>query len=161
MKKYKVAMYLRLSREDDKNTESESISNQRLLIKSFLKKQKDLKFVCEKVDDGYSGSNFERPAFKELMEDVKNGKVDCIIVKDFSRFGRNFTEVGRYIQEIFPFMGVRFISINDNYDSIKTNSSEELMIPFKNLLNDAFLRDISTKIRTQLDAKRQNGDFIG
>lgn len=161
MKKYKVSMYLRISREDSNKNESESIINQKSIIQSFINEREDLELVSIKIDDGYSGGNFERPAFKELMEEVKDKKINCIIVKDFSRFGRNFVEVGKYIEEIFPFLGIRFISINDGYDSINSNSQESLIIPFKNLINDAYLRDISIKVRTQLDIKRKNGEFIG
>ncbi len=163
MKKYKVAMYLRLSKEDinKSRNESESILNQKQMINTFINEREDLELVSIKIDDGYSGSNFDRPAFKELMEEVKNKEVDCIIVKDFSRFGRNFIEVGKYIEEIFPFMGIRFIAINDNYDSLDVNNSNDIIVPFKNLINDAYLRDISIKIRTQLDSKKKNGDFIG
>ena len=163
MKKYKVAMYLRLSKEDinKSRNESESILNQKQMINTFINEREDLELVSIKIDDGYSGSNFDRPAFKELMEEVKNKEVDCIIVKDFSRFGRNFIEVGKYIEEIFPFMGIRFIAINDNYDSLNVNNSNDIIVPFKNLINDAYLRDISIKIRTQLDSKKKNGDFIG
>nr|WP_317359406.1 recombinase family protein [uncultured Tyzzerella sp.] len=161
MKKYKVSMYLRISCEDSNKKESESITNQKSMIQTFIDEREDLELVSIKIDDGYSGGNFERPAFKELMEEVKSKKVDCIIVKDFSRFGRNFIEVGKYIEEIFPFLEVRFISINDGYDSINNNSEQSLIVPFKNLINDAYLRDISIKIRTQLDSKRKNGEFIG
>ncbi len=163
MKKYKVAMYLRLSKEDinKSRNESESILNQKQMINTFINEREDLELVSIKIDDGYSGSNFDRPAFKELMEEIKNKEVDCIIVKDFSRFGRNFIEVGKYIEEIFPFMGIRFIAINDNYDSLNVNNSNDIIVPFKNLINDAYLRDISIKIRTQLDSKKKNGDFIG
>ena len=163
MKKYKVAMYLRLSKEDinKSRNESESILNQKQMINTFINEREDLELVSIKIDDGYSGSNFDRPAFKELMEEVKNKEVDCIIVKDFSRFRRNFIEVGKYIEEIFPFMGIRFIAINDNYDSIDIHNANDIIVPFKNLINDAYLRDISVKIRTQLDSKKKNGDFIG
>ena len=161
MKKYKVAIYLRTSKEDDKNFESESIINQKLILIEFVNSKEDLELVSIRIDDGYSGGNFERPAFKKLMEEVKDKKVNCIIVKDFSRFGRNFVEVGKYIEEIFPFMNIRFISINDGYDSIKNTTKDNLVVPFKNLINDAYLRDISLKIRSQLDIKRKNGEFIG
>ena len=157
-----VAEYMRLSREDGDKVESDSISNQRDLITDFLSHHDELKFVGEYVDDGYSGTNFERPAFKRLMEDVKAGKVNCIIVKDLSRFGRNYIETGRYLEKVFPFMGVRFISIIDNYDSAgEDNDADRIIIPFKNLINDSYCRDISMKIRSQLDVKRKNGKFIG
>lgn len=157
-----VAEYMRLSREDGDKMESDSITNQRELITDYLSKHDELKFVDEYVDDGYTGTNFERPAFKKLMEDVKAGKVNCIIVKDLSRFGRNYIETGRYLEKIFPFMGVRFISIIDNYDSAgEDDDADRIIIPFKNLINDSYCRDISMKIRSQLDVKRKNGKFIG
>ena len=132
------------------------------MLTEFLNNREDLELVSIKVDDGYSGSNFDRPAFKELMEDIRNRKINCIVVKDFSRFGRDFIEVSRYLEVIFPFMNVRFISINDNYDSFKSdNSTDSLIIPFKNLINDSYLRDISLKIRSSFNIKRKNGDFIG
>ena len=162
MKKYKVSMYLRLSREDANKNESESILNQKSMLKAFIDENEDLELVSIRVDDGYSGSNFDRPAFKKMMEDVKTRKINCIVVKDFSRLGRDFIEVGRYLEEIFPFMNVRFISINDNYDSLKSeNNMDSLIIPFKNLINDSYLRDISLKIRSSLDIKRKKGEFIG
>jgi hypothetical protein len=97
-----------------------------------------------------------------MLEDIKAGKINCVIVKDFSRFGRNYIEVGRYLENVFPFLGVRFISINDNYDTAnKRSDSDDLIVPFKNLINDAYLRDISVKVRSQLAIKRKKGDFIG
>lgn len=160
MKKFKVGMYLRISREDGNQNESESITNQKSLIQSFIDEKEDFELVSIKVDDGYSGSNFDRPGFKELMEEIKQKKINCVIVKDFSRFGRNFVEVSKYIEEIFPFMGVRFISINDDYDSINEDNTN-LIVPFKNLINDAYLRDISMKVRSQIEVKKKNGQFIG
>ncbi|WP_250277829.1 recombinase family protein [[Clostridium] colinum] len=162
MNKFKTSLYLRISKEDDKNNESESIINQKNMLIDFVNSKEDLELVSIKIDDGYSGGNFDRPAFKELMEDVKSRKINCIVVKDFSRFGRDFIEVGKYLEEIFPFMNVRFISINDNYDSFKNEDSmDSLIIPFKNLINDSYLRDISLKVRSSLDIKRKNGEFIG
>ncbi len=162
MEKYKVAIYLRISKEDKKNIESESITNQKLMLIDFVNNKDDLELVSIKTDDGYSGSNFERPAFKEMIQDIKNKKINCIVVKDFSRFGRDFIEVGKYLEQIFPILQVRFISINDNYDSLEVNSDIfDLMIPFKNLINDLYLRDISLKIRSSFDIKRKNGEFIG
>ena len=162
MKKYKTVLYVRVSKEDEKLGESDSIINQKSMLVDFVNSKEDLHLVKIMIDDGYSGGNFERPSFKEMMELVKDRKINCIVVKDFSRFGRDFTEVSRYLEEIFPFMGVRFISLNDNYDSLKNKSGiENLAIPFKNLVNDAYLRDTSIKIRSSLDIKRKKGDFIG
>ena len=125
-------------------------------------RQRGIKIVSEFVDDGYSGTNFERPNFQRMMEEVKKKKINCIIVKDLSRLGRNYIETGKYLEKIFPFLGVRFIAINDHYDSADCSSdSDQIVIPFKNLINDAYCRDISIKIRSQLDVKRKNGKFIG
>lgn len=159
---YIADAYYRLSRDDGDKIESDSIVNQKALVKEFLKVNPDIQIYEEKVDDGYTGVNFKRPAFISMMEDIKAGKVNCVIVKDLSRFGRNYIESGRYIEKIFPYLGVRFISITDNIDSISSlDSTNELMIPFKNLMNDAYCRDISIKVRSHLDIKRKNGQFIG
>lgn len=165
-KTYRAAIYLRLSQEDgdisvsDKN-ESNSISTQRDLIQAFLKKQPDITYVAEFCDDGYTGTNFERPGFTKMMTAVREKRIDCIIVKDLSRFGRDYIESGKYIQKIFPMLGVRFIAINDGYDSADTeNRSNDFVLPFKNLINDSYCRDISIKSRTNLEVKRRNGEFV-
>ena len=106
------------------------------------------------MDDGYSGSNFERPAFQMMLEDIKKGIVDCVVVKDLSRFGREYIDAGKYIERLFPALGVRFIAVNDYYDSLEGKSqADEIVIPFKNLINDAYCRDISIKIRSHLEVK--------
>ena len=106
--------------------------------------------------------NFDRPDFQRMLQDIKNKKIDCVIVKDLSRLGRNYIEVGRYIERLFPLLGVRFIAINDNFDSADdTAASNNIIIPFKNLINDAYCRDISIKIRSHLEVKRKRGEFIG
>ena len=154
--------YVRLSHEDGDKEESNSVTGQKDLIRDYMTRHPELRECGMKVDDGYTGSNFDRPAFQEMMAEVKAGKVNCIVVKDLSRFGRDHLGVGEYIEKIFPFMGVRFIAINDNYDSLHSNvESDELIIPFKNLINEAYCRDTSIKIRSQLEIKRQRGDFIG
>ena len=158
----KAGGYLRLSREDGDKLESDSIKNQRELIREFIDQHEGLSLVDEYVDDGYSGTSYERPSFQKLMEDVKSGKINCIIVKDLSRLGRNYIETGRYLEKIFPMLGVRFISILDHYDSANDSTeADQIIIPFKNLINDSYCRDISTKIRSQFDVKRRNGKFIG
>ncbi len=160
--KYKAAAYIRLSKEDGDKYESNSISNQRDLIRSFLKDKPDIILCSERIDDGYSGVSFNRPGLQELLEDIKAGEINCIVVKDLSRFGRNYIETGRYLEQIFPFLGVRFIAVNDNYDSAdKKNRCDEILIPFKNLLNDAYSRDISIKIRSQIQIRQKHGDFMG
>lgn len=164
---FQAAVYARLSREDGdvsdaSKAESNSISNQKELIRNFLKDKQDIQVVSERTDDGFSGVNFERPAFQLMLEDIRQGKVNCVIVKDLSRFGRNYIESGRYLEKIFPMLGVRFISVNDNYDSLAGKSqTDEIVLPFKNLINDAYCRDISVKIRSHLDIKRRKGEFIG
>lgn len=161
-KKFLAADYLRLSNEDGDKTESNSIRNQRSLIQDYVSRQKDITLVEEYVDDGYSGANYDRPSFQKMMEDVRSGKINCIIVKDLSRLGRNYIETGKYIENIFPVLGVRFIAVNDNYDSADTkNDADQIIVPFKNLINDAYCRDISMKIRSQLEMKRKNGQFTG
>lgn len=159
---YRCAVYLRLSRSDGDQQESNSIKNQRALLNDYLGKHPELHKVDEYVDDGYSGTNFERPDFKRMMQDIENRKINCIIVKDLSRFGRNYIETGRYLERIFPFMGVRFIAINDHYDSAEDNDDKgRILIPFNNLINDTYCRDISMRVRSHLDVKRKEGQFIG
>ena len=122
----------------------------------------ELCIVDEFVDDGYSGSNFERPAFQRLFQELEQGTINCILVKDLSRFGRNYIEVGRYLERIFPVMRVRLIAVTDNYDSQSAwKTSDSIMVPMRNLLNDAYCRDISVKIKSQLAVKRKRGDFVG
>lgn len=158
----RAGIYLRLSKEDGDKYESDSIKNQRQLIDEFLKNNPKLKFVREYADDGYSGTNFDRPGFQRLFEDAKNKRIDCIILKDLSRLGRNYIETGKYLEKIFPSIGIRVIAINDNYDSNDKNSDEnQFIVPFKNLINDAYCRDISMKIRSHFDIKRKSGQFIG
>ena len=163
---YHAAIYVRLSKEDgdissSAKLESNSISNQKALILDFLKDKKDIEVVSVRVDDGYSGSNFERPAFQAMLEDIRRGIVDCVVVKDLSRFGREYIDSGKYIERLFPALGVRFIAINDNYDSLKgKNQADEIIIPFKNLINDAYCRDISIKIRSNLEIKRKKGECV-
>ena len=119
MSKYKAISYTRLSYTNDKDNESNSISNQKALIRDFVKRHSDIEIVSEKVDDGYTGVLFDRPAFQEMMEDIRAEKVNCIIVKDLSRFGRDYIQTGKYLRQILPSLGVRFIAINDNIDTLK------------------------------------------
>lgn len=163
---YHAAIYVRLSKEDGDvasaaKAESNSISNQKNLIKDFLKEKDDIIVVSEYVDDGYSGSNFERPGFQMMLEDIKRGKVDCVVVKDLSRFGREYIDSGKYIERLFPALGVRFIAVNDHIDSKEESGRDDIVVPFKNLMNDAYCRDISIKIRSHLEVKRKNGEYTG
>ena len=159
---WNATLYLRLSRDDGDKEESGSITGQRELLRDYISQHPELREYAIRIDDGFSGSTFERPGFQKMIEDVKAGRTDCIIVKDLSRFGRNYLDAGEYIEKIFPFLGVRFIAVNDNYDSLgEKKSSDDLIIPFKNLINEAYCRDISMKIRSQLEIKRKNGQFLG
>ena len=159
---WNATLYLRLSRDDGDKEESNSITGQRELLRDFIRNHPELREYAVRIDDGFTGSNFERPDFKKMMEDVKECRTNCIIVKDLSRFGRNYLDAGEYIEKIFPFLGVRFIAVNDNYDSLgEKSASDDLVIPFKNLINEAYCRDISVKVRTQLEIKRKSGQYIG
>ena len=164
---YSVGIYLRLSRDDEDmgagaKTESNSISSQRELIRSFVRQHKDMDIYDIYVDDGYSGVNFERPEFKRMMADVEAGEVDCVIVKDLSRFGRDYIEAGRLIQKTFPALNVRFIAITDHFDTLTADYNEtSLVLPVKNFVNDSYSRDTSNKVRSHQKVKRQKGDFIG
>ena len=159
----RIALYMRLSMEDKENEEeSNSILNQRLLLRRFvLDKFADVKTeVMEFVDDGYSGTNFDRPSVKELLENAKEAKIDCIIVKDFSRFSRDYIEMGAYLEQIFPFLGIRFISVNDHYDSNDyIGKSAGMDTSFKYLVNDLYAKDISVKVKSTLEMKREKGIY--
>ena len=160
--KYRAVKYIRLSSADDsaKNSESNSVSNQRRLIDEWLKSHPEIEIIGEKVDDGFSGILFDRPAFKEMMEDIYAGEINCVICKDLSRLGREYIETGRHLRRIFPAYGVRFIAINDNIDTLN-DSGDDLTVSLKSIINDAYCRDISIKTRSALDIKRANGDFTG
>jgi len=169
---YRAFLYYRLSKEDDlevsrKNSaqkikdESNSITNQRGLSHNFLQNHRDILLVDEFSDDGYTGLDYERPGFQKMMAQIKKEKINCLIVKDFSRLGRDYLENCRYIERIFPQMGIRFISINDGYDSAAERMpSDHIIVPFKNLMNETYSRDTSVKIRSHMLVKREEGDFI-
>lgn len=164
---YRTGVYLRLSQGDEdidgwEKQESNSISNQRLLLEGFIDAHDDLKLVDVFIDDGYTGSNFGRPEFQRMMKSMKAGIMDCIIVKDLSRFGRERIGVDELILRTFKEYGVRFISVSDNYDSLTANRGEtHTIIPFKNLMNEQYNKDTSPKVRTSQQVKRMNGQFIG
>ncbi len=162
-KVYRTAIYCRLSREDGDKVESNSIASQRAICEDYIARHDDLELVCEPfIDDGYSGVSFNRPQFKELEEAVRRGRIDCIVVKDLSRFSRNYIDGGRYLEKIFPQLGIRFIAINDAYDSLTGDpQSDSFVIPFKNLINDSYCKDISMKIRSSLAVKQKNGEVVG
>lgn len=163
---YNAAIYVRLSKEDidtayARKAESDSISNQKQLIFDFLKNKPEINIVSVRVDDGYTGTNYDRPAFQLMLDDIKAGAVNCVVVKDLSRFGREYIDAGKYIDRLFPYYGVRLIAINDGIDTITKDASNEFGITVKNLFNDNYCRDISIKTRSNLNVKRKNGEFTG
>ena len=162
MEKIHAGLYLRLSREDEnENSESNSIKNQRMITSDFAQMH-ELEVVDEYVDDGFSGANFERPGWKRLITDCRSGRIDCIIVKDYSRMGRNTVECGRYLEQLFPSWGICCIAIGDMYDSEKASDpATDMTMAFKSLLNDFYCRDMSNKVKIALKAKMQHGEFIG
>lgn len=161
MAKYDATAYLRLSYTADQSEESDSITNQKKLVEDFVAAHPDITLVNERVDDGYSGVLFDRPAFQEMMQDITQGTINCVIVKDLSRLGREYIETGRYLRQIFPAYGVRFIAINDGIDTANEHNGDDLNISLKNLLNDTYCRDISVKTRSALLSKRKNGEYVG
>lgn len=159
---WRVGDYTRISREDGDKEESDSISTQRDIADEHIASNDDLLFVEQYVDDGWSGTNFDRPDFMRMMDDIKSGKINCVIVKDLSRFGRNYILVGQYLEMIFPMLNIRFISVIDRIDSVKDPASiNNALVSFKNVMNDEYCRDISNKVRSSLDRKRTKGEFIG
>ena len=161
-RQFRAALYIRLSREDGDGGESLSVGNQRALLTAYAASDPSISDWECFIDDGYSGTDFERPAFSRMLAALRRRERDCVIVKDLSRFGRNYIGAGRYLEEEFPTLGVRFIALSDGIDSyLRPESTDSILLPFKNLLNDEYSRDISKKIRTALDTKRAGGIFIG
>ncbi len=156
---FNVAAYIRLSCEDGDKEESNSVGNQRKLINEYISSHDDIKSVEFYIDDGYTGTNFNRPAFQRMIEAIENGDIDCVIVKDLSRFGRDYIDTGRYLERYFPEKGVRFISIVDGIDSKK--QAYDMLLPIKNLFNEQYAKDISNKIQATVKAKQTSGEFIG
>ncbi len=159
-----IGIYLRVSKEDEEEkVESNSIRNQRELLLHFIKEKEEFVSckILEFTDDGYSGTNFNRPGIQALLRAIKIKEIQCIIVKDFSRFGRNYIEIGDYLEQIFPFLGIRFISINDGFDNIKSNEIGALDVALKNLIYDLYSKDLSKKITSALLVKKRKGEFLG
>ncbi len=161
-RRFHAALYIRLSREDGDGGESLSVANQRALLTAYAASDPLIGDYAEYIDDGYSGTDFDRPAFARMLDALRSGEKDCVVVKDLSRFGRNYIAAGRYLEEEFPALGVRFIALGDGIDSyLRPESADSILVPFKNLLNDEYSRDISKKIRAALDTRRASGIFIG
>ncbi len=158
-KTYNVGIYCRLSNDDERDGESVSIENQKLLLQRYVRERGWNEIACY-CDDGYSGTNFNRPAVKRLIEDAKAKKINCIVVKDLSRFGRNYIEFGQYTDYLFPSIGCRFIAVNNGIDTMSTNGSTDVMC-FLNLFNEFYSRDTSKKVKAVKKACAENGKFMG
>lgn len=157
---HKTAIYARLSREDNLN-QSDSIENQLSLLHDYVGNRPYLQLVGTYIDNGYTGTDFDRPEWQKLMEAVRAKEVDCIVVKDLSRLGRNYIETGEFLEKICPFFGIRFIAINDNFDTDTTEASGQLSVSLSNIINDYYAKDISRKVSSALRSKMENGEFIG
>ena len=155
---YNTALYLRLSRDDEGAGESNSIATQRMMLRRFAE-QNHLQIIDEYIDDGYSGTNFNRPSFQRMMDDIEAGRVNCVVVKDLSRFGRNYLEMGMYTEMRFPELGIRFIAIDSGVDSNNQQSTE--FTPFLNVINEWYARDISRKVTKAFRARHENGAHYG
>lgn len=159
---FRTAAYVRLSMEDSGKLDGYSLQNQKDLLMSFINDHSDLHLYKMYVDNGYTGTQFERPAFDEMMQDMKSGLINCIVVKDLSRLGRNYLEAGNYLEQIFPFFKVRFISVTDGYDSISPDFTDEaLIIPLKNIINEGYAKDISVKVSSAIATRKRQGKFMG
>ena len=157
--KLQTAGYIRLSREDGDREESDSVLNQKKLLQSFISSREELEFREFYVDDGFTGTSFDRPAFRRMMRDIEKGNVGCVVVKDLSRFGRDYIDTGRYLERIFPEYGIRFISVTDQIDS--SRKAYDMRLPIKNIFNEQYARDISEKIQATMREKQRAGEFIG
>lgn len=157
MNKYRVGIYLRLSKEDEDSKESGSITNQRSILMNYIQEQK-LEYVEEYVDDGVSGLTFQRKGFQKMIQDIENKKINMVITKDTSRLGRDHIEFGYYVEKYFPEHNVRYVAVCDQIDTASSNND---MLLFKSAYNDMYVKDISNKIRSSLNIKKRNGEFVG
>ena len=156
-----AGVYTRLSIEDEDDEEQNSIGNQKKIALDYLKDKDDIAVTEYYVDNGYTGMNFSRPDFQRMMNDLRSGKINCVIVKDISRLGRHFVMTSEFVEKIFPMMGIRLICINDDYDSFDENcDSASLLLPFKMVMNDSYVKDISKKIRSSISAKMDSGEYL-
>lgn len=159
---YHVGAYIRLSVEDNGKPNTDTIENQKELVKRYIEEQPDMEFFELYCDNGRTGTDFERPEFERLMQDVRKGTIDCIVVKDLSRFGRNYRETGNYLERIFPFLEVRFVAVADQLDTLHAKcGSNNYLISLKNIINEIYSKDISRKSGSALAVKQRKGEFIG
>lgn len=156
-----TAAYVRLSVEDSGKADGDSLENQETLLRDYIYNHPELRLYRVYTDNGYSGTQFHRPAFEEMMEAARKGSIGCIVVKDLSRLGRNYLEAGNYLEQVFPFLGVRFISVNDGYDSQSASHTDQTwMLPLKNIINESYARDISRKVSSAMAARKAQGKFL-
>lgn len=158
---YHTGIYLRLSVEDNGKKDADSMENQKNLLMEYVSARPYLMLTDIYMDNGFTGTDFERPEFNRMLQDARNGRINCIVVKDLSRLGRNYVEAGDYIEKVFPFLGIRFIAVNDHYDSDSLTSGDELGASLKNVVNDVYAKDISRKVGTAMKQKRLRGEYIG
>lgn len=161
---YKVAIYIRLSKEDvDKGyDESESIINQKSLLTEYVKNLGwEYELIDTYIDPGYTGTNFNRPDFQRMIRDIENGKINMIVTKDLSRLGRDYIETGEYIEKWFPEHEIRYVSVTDGIDTFETSNGNNDIAPFKSILNDMYSKDLSKKIRTALHTMQKQGKWVG
>lgn len=154
-----AALYMRLSREDGDKEESDSIVNQRRMLEGYLERNQDIVKVSEYVDDGFTGTSFKRPGFQTMITEIEKGNINCVIVKDLSRFGRDYIDAGFYLERYFIDKEVRFIALNDNIDSMVHDY--DMLIPVKNVFNAQYAKDISRKVQSSFKVKQKAGEFIG
>ena len=157
---FRVAIYIRLSREDGDKEESSSVTNQRDILTRFINENENFVIVDEYVDDGFTGTNFNRPAFQKLLQDIKIGKIDTVITKDLSRLGRDYIDTGYYVQRFFPENRVRYIALLDGIDTLQDAGMNDIA-PFKSVINDMYVKDISKKITSALRERKVSGNFLG
>ena len=159
---WETAIYARLSIENSgKNDDGESIDGQVSICREYIDEHPFLHLVDTYIDNGWTGTNTDRPEFQRLLDDIRQGKIKALVIKDFSRFSRDYIEAGNLLENIFPTMGVRFISVSDRYDSFETDgSAESLLIPLKNLINSYYSKDISKKVSTAIHTKQLAGEYI-
>ena len=156
---WKTAIYARLSDFDDVLRDTESLEVQISYIKEYIDHRDDLMLLDVFADKRCTGMNFDRPEFERLLKALQERKVNCIVVKDFSRLGRNFVETGQYLEQVFPLFGVRFIAINDNYDSLNSQSRDGMLVPIKSMINEMYSKDLSQKIQSCFRSKEARGEI--
>lgn len=159
---YRTVIYVRLSVEDERKIANNTVENQIALLKEYVEKADDMMFAGRYCDRGITGTRFDRPDFQRLISDMKQGKFDCIVVKDLSRLGRNYLEAGEYLEKIFPLYGIRFVSVSDGFDTLYSKPMEDgMIVPLKNLINEAYAKDISKRVAVSKENQQRRGEFIG